>query len=149
MDISKLLPSRDLASQGKWLTFVPPTDPEESFEVLLAYGLRSLQEETEKRFAAKRRELEGRNLTPAERSEVTVRARVGTILLDWRGLESNGKPLPFSEDAAYNLMVSYPAFEFFILNEAGDVRHFQNKAADNSEPEGAAASQADLIKSGD
>ena len=38
------------------------------------------------------------------------KAAAGTILLDWSGIEVDGKPLAFSVDAAEQLMVDVPDF---------------------------------------
>ena len=151
MDFAKLLPSKDLAKDGAWLTYTPPTASSESFDVLVGYGVQAYQEEVERRFIATRRENDGRNLSTAQQIAIRHRARYNTMVRGWRGLQSAGQDLPFTEDNLYALLSNYLPFETWLLEQALDVRNLQTQpapapATDN--PEGAATSQAEDLKSG-
>ena len=126
MDIAQLFPSKDLASKGVWTAFYPPTaNGEQSFEYLVTYNYQAYNDQVQKRIVLMRRELEGRNLSASQLAEIQTRSLVGTVLLDWRGVEQDGKTLPFSEEAAFQLMTAYPPFENAVRQIGSDVRTFQ------------------------
>lgn len=61
-----------------------------------------------------------------------ARAFAGTVLLDWDGIEENGKPLPFTVEDAERLLRDAPEFFRVVESFAADVGLFreQNEAAE-------------------
>lgn len=48
-----------------------------------------------------------------------------TILVGWEGVEANGKPLPFSQEAAYDLLLKLKEFRSFIDTASEDLERFK------------------------
>lgn len=48
-----------------------------------------------------------------------------TILLGWGGVESAGKPLPFSQEKAYELLLAHKEFREFVDTSAGDLERYK------------------------
>jgi len=44
----------------------------------------------------------------------------GTMLVDWKGLELNGEPVEFSEEAAIVLLTELPEFRDEVMKRAGE-----------------------------
>lgn len=49
-------------------------------------------------------------LDPTKQDDIARKAFVGTVLLDWKNLTENGKPLKFSNDNALRLLKDFPIF---------------------------------------
>jgi hypothetical protein len=50
--------------------------------------------------------------------KLLAKAAAGTMLLDWEGITSDGKPVPFTVEAAEQLMVDLPDFYNAVANFA-------------------------------
>ena len=55
------------------------------------------------------------NLDPAKQDDLYRQSLVSTVLLDWKGLTENGKPLKFDEDNANRLLKDFPVCFIIIL----------------------------------
>ena len=66
--------------------------------------------------------------------EVAIEAAIGTILLDFRGVTSNGQPLEFNESTARELLKIEP-IRSFLFGESQDIENFQreSEAADTAD----------------
>lgn len=56
-----------------------------------------------------------------------------TILLGWEGVTSNGKPLPYSQEAAYDLLLKLKEFRAFIDNASEELERFKLHQEDEDE----------------
>jgi hypothetical protein len=56
-----------------------------------------------------------------------AKAAAGTLLLDWEGIEVDGKPLPFSVEAAEQVMAELPDFYRTIESFAKDAALFREQ----------------------
>ncbi len=63
---------------------------------------------------------------PSEKSEkLQIQAMAGALLTGWEGVcDENGKPVPFSEDAAVSLLLQDPDAKGFILEVAESSQEF-------------------------
>jgi hypothetical protein len=48
-----------------------------------------------------------------------------TILLGWSGVEADGKPLPFSQEKAYELLLGLKEFRKFITDASEDLERYK------------------------
>ncbi len=48
-----------------------------------------------------------------------------TILVGWEGVESKGKPLAFSQEAAYEMLLKYKEFRAFIDTSSEELERFK------------------------
>jgi len=102
-------------TEGRWVPYV------EDIEFLIARwnnpAHRSKQHKLSKPHL---RQIRKQNTKVGE--QVARKAMVGTVLLDWKNIEDNGEPIPFSVEKALEYMTD-PAYEHlytFILGEAMD-----------------------------
>jgi hypothetical protein len=63
----------------------------------------------------------------AEKKSVEVLSEVlsKTILLGWSGVEADGKPLPYSQGKAYELLHDLKEFHKFISDAAEDLQRYK------------------------
>jgi hypothetical protein len=101
MDLNAL--KRD--SQGQWIDKLPGADPKWSFRVrgLSSPEVRSYVSWRHRHVAPEDREEDG-SLTWRAEDAVTLEALYKVVLLEWRGLELGGKPLPYSPEVAAKLL---------------------------------------------
>ena len=57
--------------------------------------------------------------------ELLIQAMADTILLDWKGLEENGKPVKFTREEAIRVMTEYPDFRDAVSEVAGAIETFK------------------------
>jgi hypothetical protein len=50
--------------------------------------------------------------------KILIEAMIGTILLDWKGLENQGKPLPYSEYNAREILSQSEVLRNFVSEKA-------------------------------
>lgn len=63
----------------------------------------------------------------AEAHKLFARAAAGTLLIDWAGIEIDGKPVQFSVDAAEQIMIDIPDFYNAIKGFADDAALFREQ----------------------
>lgn len=59
--------------------------------------------------------------------KITIEAMAATILLDWKGIELDGKALPYSRDNAIKLLTEYKDFREQVSAFAADIALFQDE----------------------
>ena len=65
---------------------------------------------------------------PAEkRQNMELEAIANSILLDWKGIEQDGEPFPFTVENAVMAMKKYPAFFSFVVDASIDDDNFEVK----------------------
>lgn len=58
---------------------------------------------------------------------ITIEAMAATILLDWKGIELDGKALPYSRENAIKLLTEYKDFREQVSAFAADIALFQDE----------------------
>lgn len=63
--------------------------------------------------------------------KITVESMAATILLDWKGIEDDGKALPYSKENAIRLLTDYKDFREQVASFSSELALFQsnNEAA--------------------
>ena len=128
MDIKTITTSTE-TKEGVWIPY--PDDSDVSFK--LAYtGENEYVDYTTERLTKARR---GRRDVPQERVRaIMIDALSKFIVRDWKGLESDGKPWPYSVENAKNLLTSSTKLRDFVVNEASEMDNFSKNGA-SAEPE--------------
>ncbi len=83
------------------------------------------------------REYEKYKLTLSDDSETSdelsdqIMAKIiaKTILLDWKSFSDDGKNLPYSVEAAEAVLLKYPDFKSFVMQQANDIENFRRNRA--------------------
>lgn len=123
----------DEKAKGVWITF----DAEEGVEFLLAYGngkaFASASARIGKKYPAHRIQAD-ESLLHKMTTEVIAEA----VVLDWKGLEDNGKPFPCTPENKAKLL-QIDTFREWIAAQSRDLRNYQA---------GATAEDAATLKSG-
>lgn len=57
--------------------------------------------------------------------EIMARAISKTILLGWEGVEYKGKPLPYTQEKAYELLLAHNDFRDFVHEASDDMERFK------------------------
>lgn len=109
MDISTIKVDTDAIENGAWVTDIPEMG-DVSFKVRGASSKAFTEHMAalSKKIPRSQRDRRGNPLPEVARG-LMVDGIVDVLLLDWKGLTENGKPLPFSKDRARKLL-SDPAF---------------------------------------
>jgi hypothetical protein len=58
---------------------------------------------------------------------ITIEAMAETILLDWKGIEEDGKPVKYSRDAAIRLLTDYKDFRDQVAAFSTELALFQQQ----------------------
>ena len=93
----------------------------------------------QKRFQAMskphRRAIRRGTLSDSVAEKLLVQCLAETIVLDWKNLEDNGKEVPYSLDAAIDLLTKYPELRNYINDIANELEGYQaeddEEAAEN------------------
>jgi hypothetical protein len=56
--------------------------------------------------------------------KILIEAMIGTILLDWKGLENDGRPFPYSEDNAREILSQSEVLRDFVSDKAQHIGNF-------------------------
>jgi hypothetical protein len=63
-------------------------------------------------------------LSPEATRKILIEAMIGTILLDWKGLENHGQPFSYSESNARELLSQSEALRDFVSDKAQHIENF-------------------------
>lgn len=91
-----------------------------------AYGRKKYNEYIAKVQAAKRRGKEPEEITPEEADELQVESAI-IRLIDWRGIDEDGKPVVFSQENAQRILSEHPWIATQIIEESDNLANFTNK----------------------
>lgn len=70
--------------------------------------------------------LEGKSdAAEAKSDQILAEVISKTILLGWENVSSKGKPLPYSQEAAYDLLLNLKEFRNFVDEASGDLERFK------------------------
>lgn len=60
--------------------------------------------------------------------KITVESMAATILLDWKGIEDDGKPLPYTKENATRLLTDYKDFREQVASFSSELALFQSNS---------------------
>lgn len=125
MELKTIQPDPKMAADGVWVKY----SEDEGGEFLIRpYGNREFERKMAKITGAKRKRMRSKEIPDEEYSDYMRLSMVGTILLDWRGFQFDGKDFPFTPEAAVKLLADFPDIRDFIQAESRDLTNFQEGA---------------------
>lgn len=69
---------------------------------------------------------------PAEKErEIYIKVFVSACLVDWQGVEIDGKPAEYSAEAAQKLFMSLPDLFETLVAQAGDLKNYREDAGNS------------------
>lgn len=71
------------------------------------------------------RMIENNTLAPEKETEITARIFIMTSMTDWKGVEIDGKEVPFSVEEAVKLMIALPELYEALYKHASDFQNFK------------------------
>ena len=71
-----------------------------------------------------KRQIDSNSLPDDKSRELFCEAMAGTVLLGWSGLEVDGKPIPYTEATAKELLLNDPDCREFVSQIAGSLDRF-------------------------
>ena len=71
-----------------------------------------------------KRQIDNGSLADDKSREMFCEAMAGTVLLGWSGLEVDGKPVPYTEATAKELLINDPDCREFVSQIAGSLDRF-------------------------
>lgn len=78
-----------------------------------------------------RRQMDRGTLDPAKSNEIMIGVYVDSVILDWEGFkDTTGAPIPYSKQAARELLQALPELFNDIVNFASDAATFQQADAE-------------------
>lgn len=124
MDIRKTYgTSKDLEAEGVWV------DLGEGASVKVARAGNKENRAAIKRLIAPHKVALRNDKLPDDIMEkIAIEAMATTILLDWKGIAEDGKPVPYSRDNAVRLLTVYKDFRDQISSLSGEMALFQAEA---------------------
>jgi len=137
-----------MQDEGRWIDF----DKESGVSFKLAYyGNDAFQAKLRRVAFQSRRNNRNRALNASGEKQASITAIIGTVLLDWKGLDNgfddkgNGIPYPFTPENAEKLLTESKEIFDFVSFEAAQLQNFQEEETGGL-PEGEGASAE--LKSG-
>ena len=79
-----------------------------------------------------RKKIEKGNLDPKIQLEVMCKAMSKGLLLDWKDVGSGGKPIPFDEDTAFDVLLRNSELREFVQDFALDLENFREEDIEDS-----------------
>jgi hypothetical protein len=148
MKISEMQLDPALLEEGVWKSF----DEDGCAVKIASMEKKSYQNKMGKMMTRAMMQSRVRDLEATKRDEITYKAMVGTIVMDWRGFENDdGTEFAFTEENVLKMLTDYPKFRRFAQQEAADDTNYrlnkENGAEDDSPvlpPEARLKSGADV-----
>jgi len=127
--------SKDLENDGVW------EDIDEGFRVRVARANNPHHQRiAENLMRPYRRQIASGNLSVEKQQEITIQAMAECLLLDWEGLEIDGKAVPYSVSQAIELLTEYKDFREEIAEIAQSMELFRSKEVEDAEKNSSSAS---------
>lgn len=122
MEINELMTDPKLERDGVWIEF----DSETSFKIASAETTSYLEliEAKLKPFRSAKR---SGTFDHETRRRLSIEAIAEGVLLDWKGVNMGGKPLPFTRDNAILVLSRVKEVLDFVSNSASDLSNFRAK----------------------
>lgn len=103
------------------------------------------------KFKGRERQLQLKTLSDDVATKLVIEATAETILLDWKGFTRNGEPLPYSREAAIDVLTRHRRLRDIVTGLSEDFESFKVSQAEdaekNSETLSASASGSESAKS--
>jgi hypothetical protein len=121
MDIKKSFgTNKEAEQQGVWV------DLDETTKLKIARGGNKANRELVKKLLAPHKiALRNDKLPEHIIEDVGCKAMAQTILLDWQGMQEDGKNLPYTPENAERLLKDYPDFRDQVAQLSGEISLFQ------------------------
>lgn len=113
-DLNQLKTDKDLATNGVEIEAAP------GFFIRVARLGSSRYTEAVSRHSRKTKIQAG-----DDNKDVLVKAVAETVLIGWRGLQDDGKDVPYSRATAERILTEYPEFLALVLEEASKLDNFR------------------------
>jgi hypothetical protein len=123
MELSTFKTDKSKENDGVWFE----VDADGASVLVARAGNKKYAKLLEKITKPHRHALKSRNVSDELVERLMVEAMVGTILLDWKGLELDGKPLPYSPETAKEMLQEIPDFRRIIEDYSNDINSFKNQ----------------------
>lgn len=126
MDITKLDRIERAERNGVWFDF----DEGARLKIARA-GNRRFQEA----LRARLRERSKMRDKPADDADETLflETLAESVLVDWDGFTSNGQPLPYSREAALDLLTRFQRIRDFVMKKSDEMERFTEAANEEAE----------------
>lgn len=128
MDLKNMRTDIDKAERGVWY----PVDSET--KILVArYGNKAFQEELKRLTAPYKLAIQKNQLDTDTKERLSIEAIAKHILLGWEGMKTNGTPLPYSIEAAIEILSDPTLNEFreLVLEVSTDAELYRAEAVDD------------------
>lgn len=132
MDLSRFKTDTALEDEGVWTTIDASSDA----QIRIArIGNRRYREAMARRLKPYRRALRAGTLDDSVTERITAEVLAETVLLDWRGVTADGAPLPYSRDAARDLLLdpAYRDFRDLVVELAGELDLYRERDLEAAE----------------
>lgn len=80
-----------------------------------------------------RRAMRRGTLSDEVAEKLLIQCMAETIVLDWEGVEENGKEIPYSKEAAIDILTKYPELKSYIYDIANELEGFQEEENEEAE----------------
>ncbi len=128
MDIKKFAIDKKSEAEGVWVKL------DENTEVKVARMNNARYNKLFRRLSQPyKKAIRTNTLSDSVAEDILYRCAAETILLDWEGLEEDGKPIEYSTDKAYELLKNYEQFRDFVMGCAEDFDLFKVQDAEETE----------------
>lgn len=132
MDLSRFKTDTALEDEGVWTTIDASSDA----QIRVArIGNRRYRETMARRLKPYRRALRAGTLDDSVTERITAEVLAETVLLDWRGVSADGVPLPYSREAARDLLLdpAYRDFRDLVVELAGELDLYRERDLEAAE----------------
>jgi len=123
MDLAKVYgTNKKLEVEGVWVELDPASS------VLIArLGNKNYRETVKDLTGPYRLQIQNGTLPDHLNEKIAIEALATDVLLDWNGIEVNGKSVPYSKEKAIELLTDMPDFREVIARMASNIELFQQK----------------------
>jgi hypothetical protein len=120
MDLNTLKTDPKAEQEGVWVTI----DDKTSLKIARINNER-YKTETRRKLAPHKRAIRNETLADSVMVPILGEVMADAILLDWRGMEENGQPLPYSRGKAAQVLTESPEFRNLVVELASDRELFR------------------------
>lgn len=123
MDIRKFYSTdKLLENEGAWVDL----DDETSIKVA-RIGNKAFKEVWKKETAPYQHSMKNKVLSDEAGEKIMIKVVASTILLDWKGVTENGKPVDYSLENAVRMLTEYKDFRDMVIEISSDMNNFKDK----------------------
>lgn len=122
MELSERLVDANLEEEGVWMDYYDGSKLK--IASIRSRRFREVKERVEKPFELL---IKRGIITKDQEKDLEARQIAEGLLLDWSGITNKGEPLPYSRNAAYELLKSQSWFRGDVITMAADVAAFRGE----------------------